>query len=778
MSLIFFIINLLTFAASAVTVFMLTSKCSKEKSARLKKIFFGCMGVMLLMVILDICGVSGLSGYRFVSLWGIAASGIALGISRIKASEKFSGLLKFASRSLMVCAAIELFIFNMNSAHLLSSKYEQKTLDPRSAAVSGFDASTGRSTGGEAFIEFTGIEMPVGTLTIDAESDTKSSVYFAIDITDETYAKDYRYGIAEARVIKGYERTNTVPCNFSGNVHDLRIRFSTDGWETVTIKSITVNTPIKLRFSAIRFLLMFLGSLAVYALSSEQLLRRPYRERKRAVNAAIWGFAAFLMCVSLFITNMSRYRDPDHSIAKDFKSTNGNQVTQELVDAFENGQLYLWECEDEALLALDNPYDESQRNEATWSYPWDHLLYEGKIYSYYGIGPVIALFLPYHMLTGYYFPSIWAAWLFGVLGIFFLTKMWLCFANKFFRETHGSLIVMGAVIMLASTGILMNFMDSTFYEIAQTSGFMCVTGGAYFLISSGVIGEGKINKFRLAVSGIFLSMGVLCRPTLAVYCLAAMLFVFAGFMKIKESYTGGSKVKYYAPYLMCALLPYVIIGLVQMWYNYARFGSITDFGIQYSLTINDFTNDEYHTHFALIGFFSYILAMPRFIPVFPFFSADYAYTFDPQGYYFVATGATLGILWKAVPILAYFKFPKAYRLTENKYKKIYSLIVFAVCIACPFAVIFSIWESGYGTRYCVDFSWQLILGALIICYIIYGRCSEAVRRHANSAMIIAAAVSLVMNFTQVYSYYPPTELFSTEWQANAMAFARLFEFWR
>lgn len=39
-----------------------------------------------------------------------------------------------------------------------------------------------------------------------------------------------------------------------------------------------------------------------------------------------------------------------------------------------------------------------------------------------------------------------------------------------------------------------------------------------------------------------------------------------------------------------------------MIYNYARFGSVFDFGIQYSLTINDFTAAQYHTHFVLIGF--------------------------------------------------------------------------------------------------------------------------------------------------------------------------------
>ena len=39
------------------------------------------------------------------------------------------------------------------------------------------------------------------------------------------------------------------------------------------------------------------------------------------------------------------------------------------------------------------------------NYSWDHVYFDGKYYSYYGIAPVVLLFLPYHKLTGYYFPD-------------------------------------------------------------------------------------------------------------------------------------------------------------------------------------------------------------------------------------------------------------------------------------------------------------------------------------------------------------------------------------
>ena len=53
-------------------------------------------------------------------------------------------------------------------------------------------------------------------------------------------------------------------------------------------------------------------------------------------------------------------------------------------------------------------------------------------------------------------------------------------------------------------------------------------------------------------------------------------------------------------YALCGALPLAILGICQMAYNYARFGSPLDFGIQYSLTINDFTHSEFHLNFMLL----------------------------------------------------------------------------------------------------------------------------------------------------------------------------------
>ncbi len=70
-----------------------------------------------------------------------------------------------------------------------------------------------------------------------------------------------------------------------------------------------------------------------------------------------------------------------------------------------------------------------------------------------------------------------------------------------------------------------------FYEIAQALGFAFVTLGRDFTLISGVIGKRKINLFYLSLSAVLFAFGVLSRPTLAVYCICALIFIFAGLMK-------------------------------------------------------------------------------------------------------------------------------------------------------------------------------------------------------------------------------------------------------
>ena len=749
-----------------------------ETRRKIIKFSLGAAIFSAVLIVLDVGGAMPSGGVKYMAFTSLV---LGCAVCLFSMYEKDNAQLKpvyiAAFRLAALCFVIETVVFNFNSTHLFMHEYPKKQLSFADAQCGNFDVPSFSTQGsGSGYIEYKGINMPVGTITIDAKSSKKSRVNISIDVTDDTHSAHYYTSLAKADIISGNERSKTIICNFFGNTRDLKFNFNAEDGEVITIKSISVNKPVTLHFSVLRFLMLYLLLLSLYLLKNAKIIQKPFSAAESTVKKTAYVFTAVLLIFALSLTNAGRYNDTGHSLEKDFHLDGGNQMTKELVDAFKSGTTAIQEEANPQLAELDNPYDWSQRDNI--AYPWDHLYYNGKIYSYYGIAPVILLFLPYHLITGYYFPSSWATWLFGVIGIIYLTKFYLLFIKKFFADIKASLVLTGLFILQLTSGIYLCFNYANFYEIAQASGFACLPSGAYYMLKSNVLGEGNIKKRYLAISAVFLSLGVLCRPTLAVYCIAALFYIYAGFaIKLKGLKAGKAQLKKtYISYFAAALLPFVCIGLVQMIYNYIRFKSFFDFGIQYSLTINDFTSTEFHSQLAAIGFYNYLFLFPGAADSFPFYSVPGVQLFSPQGYYFVATSATVGLLWRALPILSYIKAKKAFVVSEDKNKGINALLILVSCVICPFIIIFSIWESGYGARYSVDFAWQMITGALVIAFTLYRRSGNELKAMLERFMRTSTVFALVFTVGDMYNWI--VNAVSAEQQAALYSFARLFEFWK
>ncbi len=214
-----------------------------------------------------------------------------------------------------------------------------------------------------------------------------------------------------------------------------------------------------------------------------------------------------------------------------------------------------------------------------------------------------------------------------------------------------------------------------FYELAISGGFMCVTIGAYLLMTSNILWDGKISYVRLGFASFFLGYAVLCRPTLAVYCIAALLF-FAGRTQKKalDGLEKKQKTRTFFKYAAVALVPLGVIALGQMVYNYLRFDNPLDFGIQYSLTINDFTHSEFHWKYVLINMYAYLLNMPHFTPKTFTHLASSAERFGLNGYMFFDDAGknliSVGIIYRALPMFAYLFSGKALQRVEKKKARI------------------------------------------------------------------------------------------------------------
>ena len=785
---------ILTFFQAVVTFLNLCGSSVPEIYYRLpkNKVFnfqLAVEAVLVLLSVLSLANAAGLGVCLSVILGCMGSSIIffVLDFCRNIVPQKHKGLFSFFTKAVTVILMLELTLFNFNTYDFLSGGYEQTEVDFSKASIVNGNVNADKSVtlyGGSIELERVGI--PVGSISVDVSNEFSAAVDFKLKYADETNAQ-YRGIPVEFSVIKDNRRSAAVPLAFSGKVSKLMLSYTkpSEQGSSITINSITLNKPVDLEINAVRIVTLLFFALLCYLLLNAEVFKIPVRDsgqNMKAVTVVLSVIFVFTAFVSITI-----YRsDNSSSLEKEFSLTSGNQITKELVDAFENGSAELDIQADSSLTALENPYDWSQREESNALYSWDHVFYNGKYYSYYGIAPVILLFMPYHLMTGYYFPTVWAVMLFGGIGIVFLVKLLKAVFERWFSETPFGLAVSAMVIILCSCGVWANFVTPNFYEISQTSGFACVTAGAYFMITSEIISDDRnVNFTKLTIATSLLALSVLCRPTLAVYCLAALLFITFGFVKIKKQFSANSSKKskdnkkgdMYIKYFSCALIPFVVIGSIQMYYNYVRFGSFTDFGIDYSLTINDFTRAESHIPQIFIGFFNFLFAVPLIDTVFPFIHSNFT-KLDTNGYYFVANTVACGIIFKALPTLSYLYAGKAYRLSSKQNRKRNFILILAVSVIAPFMIIFSIAESGYGVRYATDFDWQIVIGAFVIAFTVYGSVkSTAVKRILEKLLVFSLAVGIAVFFAQLYEHHA-ANVNTIQLDADFMSLARCFEFWK
>ena len=671
----------------------------------------------------------------------------------------------------VIVTSVSLCVMNFTPINRLLGGYEEQKLDLSRADGANITYNDdGTITLGEGYseIEFTGIDARVGSIGFDVDfvGTTLSEGTVSVDFADST-SSYYRKNMVKGKLYRttfaaekfGGDTACIMTCNFSGEVSKLKFTVFIDSGDGAILKGITLNKAISPLQIAIKIFIHLVVALAaeiiIYMIANPVGARKKFSENRVgcARVAAFITAAAMVFTVCLTVTNvMKGWSDSFYS----FTSQGGDQISKELVDAFEHHQVNLLEEPSEDLLKLDNPYEYVKRDAEVGSgnFLWDHCFYNGKYYSYYGIGPVLALFLPYHLITGYYFPSGWATLMFSLIGILFLTKIYLAVIEKKFRDLPTNTVTAGLITLQLSSGIMFSAARPTFYELAIASGFMCVAIGAYLLMTSNILWDGKISYVRLGFASFFLGYAVLCRPTLAVYCIAALFFFAGGLKKALDGLEKRQKTRTFFKYAAVALVPLGIIALGQMTYNYLRFDNPLDFGIQYSLTINDFTRAEFHWKYVLINMYAYLFNMPHFTPRKFTYLASSAERFGINGYtFFDDAGKNLvsvGIIYRALPIFAYLFSGKALKRVEKKKRILPALLIGVTCILMPLVIIFSSWESGYAVRYNADFSWQMVIGALVVAFTLYKSIkSESTKKLVDLIFTFSTVVCVYVNIAQL-----------------------------
>lgn len=257
-----------------------------------------------------------------------------------------------------------------------------------------------------------------------------------------------------------------------------------------------------------------------------------------------------------------------------------------MAEAILDGRLDFAYGDEDALAKLENPYDPNARKEAGVRYHWDHAFYKGKYYMYFGVVPVFLVFLPYRVLTGSSLTTYHATQIFvalTVVGIFVLFDL---LKKRFFRDMpHAVYLALSVAFSVMS--VWYASAEPALYCTAITAALALETWSIYFFVRA-VWGSDTENR-KILLSGIGALLGALvfgCRPPIALanILVLPMLYVFVRQRTMTLALLGK---------LVLAALPYALVAVALMLYNYARFEDPFQFGQAYQLTVADQSNYKF-----------------------------------------------------------------------------------------------------------------------------------------------------------------------------------------
>ena len=403
------------------------------------------------------------------------------------------------------------------------------------------------------------------------------------------------------------------------------------------------------------------------------------------------------------------------------------QQYDRLGDALLKGRLYIDNNDiDPALEAMDNPYNTQERERLGVNYHWDEAFYNHHYYMYFGIVPTLILFIPFKLISGTALLTYQATQIFAALTIIGLFYLFYILCRKFFPTFPFSLYL----LLSSAFGIL-----SIGYSISAPALYCTAIVSAVCLMVWSIIcfvkgvwlqEKGKINTGFLFVGGLLGALAFGCRPPVAL----ANLLVIAVALQI----SGNDILTYVekAKKIACLLLPYVIVGITLMLYNYARFDNVFEFGQSYQLTLADQHN--YGSFFSRFDLKKMFLGIMENFYGFNGFSEKFPYIFF--------NGAFINF-----PILLLSSRIFSNKISESlQTKKLYSLSLLLFFL--PFLITFFdvYWSPFLLERYRLDFYYLLCIVSFI------GIATWLEQITGNKRMVLIFGVTVLSFFVFIVEF--------------------------
>ncbi|MDE6530767.1 MAG: hypothetical protein K2K96_08325, partial [Lachnospiraceae bacterium] len=355
-----------------------------------------------------------------------------------------------------------------------------------------------------------------------------------------------------------------------GEVQRLDIMVYLPSGHLFKVNGITLNAPKPLDFSLIRFLAVWLVFLLCYG------LRRQSGWWKEDCKQIDFGKKVVLGVVFLVFYGISIFL----MISNPTVMNDAYNPYHELAWALDAGQVSLLDQPPQELVDMENPYDYYARSIAGMEYKFDFAYYDGAYYVYHGILPCLLFYLPVYHLTGLNMPNsipvFFCCLLFGIGFVCLMRQVII----RYFPKTPFAVFVLITLTGLFGCQLPFFITQPHSYHLTVICAVMVVVWGIYFWLSSLKTGERSASLVRLSLGSFCMALVAAVRPTLLIYSLLALpLFGREWFTR-----RDGCEKKERIRMMTVFAIPYVIVAIPVMYYNYNRFGSVFEYGFHYILT--------------------------------------------------------------------------------------------------------------------------------------------------------------------------------------------------
>lgn len=414
---------------------------------------------------------------------------------------------------------------------------------------------------------------------------------------------------------------------------------------------------------------------------------------------------------------------------------------ERMTESILEGRLYIdYGDMDPRLLEMENPYDPIMRNETGVIYHYDHALYNGHYYMYFGIAPVFLVFLPYRLLTGTSLPTYHATQIFVSLFIVGVFVLFYFLAKRFFNK-----LTLGMYLSLSTAFAVMSIWYSidapALYCTAITAGLCMEIWSIYFFVKAVWGGlNSKQSIFYAFLGCLFGALTFGCRPSIALANILAIPMLIE-YLRNRKANLNLMKE------LFLTVSPYIIVAALLMTYNYMRFDNPFEFGQTWQLTSADQSNygnilSQFNLVKILNGILQNFISYTPLKNEFPYISFNGAFISFP-----ILLFSFIGLVRKEV-------------ITGLKEVHLWNFVVILFFTPVLITVV-SVMETPWLLeRYRMDIYWLMGL----LCYIIIGFYYTNVAGNSNDKFSHRISIWAVITiFTCFLLYLVPWDYNLTEY---------------